>query len=143
MSCERRRPRDHLEQALLDGLREQGYVQGRSLVVERRFAEDSGRRLRSADTELAAPKLDEIVSTCSTSTDAVKQATTASGTPVIMAVVSDPVGQRLVASQARPGGNVTGRSSQAEDTMPNMLEWFALPSSPARPQLPGVFAECP
>ena len=118
-------PRDHLEQALLDGLREQGYVEGRNLVVERRYAEGSGQRLRSAATELAALKLDAIVSTCSPSTDAVKQATTASGTPVIMAVVSDPVGQRLVASLARPGGNVTGRSSQAEDTMPKMLELFA------------------
>ena len=118
-------PRSHLEQALLEGLREQGYVEGRNLVIERRYAEGSGQRLHSAAIDLAALKLDAIVSTCSPSTDAVKQATSGSGTPVVMAVVSDPVGQRLVASLARPGGNVTGRSSQAEDTMPKMLELFA------------------
>src|SRR5262249_17652569 len=66
-----------------------------------------------------------IVSTCSDSTAAAKRATSASGIPVVMAFVSDPVGQGLIASYKAPGGNVTGLSSQAEDTLPKMLETLA------------------
>jgi len=118
-------PRSHLEQAFLDGMRERGYVEGKNLVVERRFAEGSPERLREGAGELAALKLDAIVATCSPSTNAVKQATSASGTPIVMANVSDPVGQGLIASLARPGGNITGRSSQADETLPKMLELFS------------------
>jgi putative ABC transport system substrate-binding protein len=51
--------------------------------------------------------------------------TSANSTPIIMAAVADPVGQKLIASLARPGANVTGRSSQAEDLVPKKLELFA------------------
>ena len=124
-------PRNHLLDAFLDGMREQGYVEGKNLVVERRFAEGSLDRLIQGAGELSALKLDAIVTTCSPSTLAVKTATSGSTTPIVMAVVTDPVGQGLVASLARPGGNVTGRSSQVEDTLPKMLELFAgvLPKS--------------
>ena len=118
-------PRDHLLNAFLDGMREQGYVEGKNLVIERRFAEGSLDRLIEGAGELSALKLDAIVTTCSPSTLAVKTATSGSGTPIVMAVVTDPVGQGLVASLARPGGNVTGRSSQVEDTLPKMLGLFA------------------
>ena len=117
--------RDHLLQAFLAGMREQGYVEGRNLIIERRFAEGSADRLREGASALAALELDAIISTCSPSTSAVKQATAGSGTPVVMAVVSDPVGQGLVASLARPGGNITGRSSQGEDTLPKMFDLFS------------------
>ena len=118
-------PRGHLEQAFLDGMREQGYVEGRNLIIERVYAEGNAEQLRQGVGAFASRKLDAIVTTCSPSTDAAKQVTSTSGTPVIMAVVTDPVGQGLVASLAQPGGNVTGRSSQVEDTLPKMLELFS------------------
>ena len=65
-------------------------------------------------------KLDAIVTTCSPSTRAAKQATTS--TPIVMAAVSDPVGQGLTASLAKPGQNVTGRASQAEELLAKRLE---------------------
>src|SRR5687768_13130961 len=115
--------RGHLEQALLQGLREQGYVEGKNLVIERRYAD--GRRARTPEfaRELAAMKLDAVVTTCTPSTRAARQAT--ASTPIIMAAVADPVRQGLIASLARPGGNITGLSSQAEDILPKMMELFS------------------
>jgi putative ABC transport system substrate-binding protein len=115
--------RGHLEQALLEGLREQGYTEGKNLVIERRYAD--GRRARTPEfaRELAAMKLDAVITTCTPSTRAAKQAT--ASTPIIMAAVADPVGQRLIASLARPGANITGLSSQAEDILPKMMEFFS------------------
>ncbi len=74
-------------------------------------------------------KLDAVVTTCAPSTRATKQAL--ASTPIIMAAVADPVGQKLIASLARPGANITGLSSQAEDILPKMMELFAgvLPKS--------------
>jgi len=113
----------HLEQALLAGLREQGYVEGRNLVIERRYADGRGERLPEFARHLAAMKLDAVVTTCTPSTRAAKQAS--ASTPIVMAAVADPVGQRLIASLARPGANITGLSSQAEDILPKMMELFA------------------
>ncbi len=115
--------RGHLEQALLQGLREQGYVEGKNLVVERRYADGRTERTPEFARELAAMKLDAMVTTCTPSTRAAQQAT--GSTPIVMAAVADPVGQHLIASLARPGANITGLSSQAEDIMPKMLELFA------------------
>lgn len=115
--------RGHLEQALLDGLREQGYVEGRNLVVERRYADGVRERTPQFARELAAMKLDAVVTTCTPTTRAARQASAA--TPIIMAAVADPVAQQLVASLARPGGNITGLSSQAEDILPKMMELFS------------------
>jgi putative ABC transport system substrate-binding protein len=115
--------RGHLEQALLEGLREQGYVEGKNLVVERRYADGHRGRTPEFARELAAMKLDAVVTTCTPSTRAANQAT--ASTPIIMAAVADPVGQRLIASLARPGANITGLSSQAEDILPKMLEFFS------------------
>jgi putative ABC transport system substrate-binding protein len=121
--------RGHLEQALLEGLRAQGYVEGKNLVVERRYADGHRGQTPVFARELAAMKLDAIVTTCTPSTRAARQATTS--TPIIMAAVADPVGQRLIASLARPGANITGLSSQAEEILPKMMELFAtvLPKS--------------
>jgi putative ABC transport system substrate-binding protein len=118
--------RGHLEQALLDGMRDEGYVEGKNLVVERRYVDrGSFDEVRRAASELAALNLDAIVSTCSPSTTAAKEATAKSSIPVVMAFVSDPVGQGLIASYRRPGGNITGLSSQAEDTLPKMLQYLS------------------
>lgn len=115
--------RGHLEQALLQGLREQGYVEGKNLVLERRYADGRGERTPEFARELAAMKLDAVVTTCTPSTRAAQQAL--GSTPIVMAAVADPVGQHLITSLARPGANTTGLSSQAEDIMPKMLELFA------------------
>ena len=115
--------RGHLEQALLQGLREQGYVEGKNLILERRYADGRGDRTPEFARELAAMKLDAVVTTCTPTTRAAQQAV--GSTPIIMAAVADPVGQHLIASLARPGANLTGLSSQAEDLMPKMLGLFA------------------
>jgi putative tryptophan/tyrosine transport system substrate-binding protein len=101
-------------------------VEGKNLVVERRYV-DRGTydEVRAAARELAGLKLDAIVSTCSPSTAAAKEATAKTNMPVVMALVSDPVGQHLIESYRRPGGNITGLSSQAEDTLPKMLQYLS------------------
>ena len=129
--------RGHLEQALLQGLREQGFVEGKNLVLERRYADGRSDRVPEFARELAAMKLDAVVTTCTPSTRAAQQAT--GSTPIVMAAVADPVGQNLIASLARPGANITGLSSQAEDIMPKMLELFA--SVLPRPTTVAVFTE--
>jgi putative ABC transport system substrate-binding protein len=118
-----RAQRVHLEQALLEGLRDQGYVEGKNLVIERRYADGHRARTPQFARELAAMGLDAVVTTCTPSTRAARSAT--ASTPIIMAAVADPVGQGLIASLARPGGNITGLSSQAEDILPKMMERFA------------------
>ena len=116
--------RGHLEEALLRSLGEQGYVEGRNLIIERRYAGAGGRaRVIESAQELAALKLDAVVATCTTSTGAAKQAMGA--TPIVMAAVSDPVGHGFIASLARPGGNITGLSSQGEEVLPKMMEFFS------------------
>jgi putative tryptophan/tyrosine transport system substrate-binding protein len=115
--------RGHLEQALLLGLREQGYVEGRNLVIERRYADGRRERVPEFARELAAMKLDAVVTTCTPSTRAARQASASMS--IVMAAVADPVGQRLIASLARPGANITGLSSQAEDILPKMIEQFS------------------
>lgn len=112
--------RRHLEQSLLAGLREQGYVEGRNLVIERRYADSHRERLPEFARDLAAMKLDAVVTTCTPSTRAAKQAI--ASTPIVMAAVADPVGQGLIASLARPGANITGLSSQTEDILPKLME---------------------
>jgi putative ABC transport system substrate-binding protein len=116
--------RGGLEQELLQGLRERGYVEGKNLIIERRYAGANMSVLSPQYArELAGMKLDAIVTTCSPSTQTAKNAT--SSTPIVMAAVSDPVGQKIIASLARPGQNVTGLSSQAGELLPKRLELLA------------------
>jgi len=116
--------RGHLEQSLIRSLAEQGYVEGRNLTIERRYAGAGGRtRVIESARELAGMNLDAVVTTCTPSTATAKAAI--ASTPIVMAAVSDPVGQGLIASLAKPGGNITGLSSQGEDLLPKMMELFA------------------
>jgi putative ABC transport system substrate-binding protein len=117
---------DSLDQAFVQGLRDQGYVEGKNLTIERRY---STTGLKDNANELAGMKLDAILTTCTPSTRIMKEAT--SSTPIVMGAVSDPVRQGIIASLARPGQNVTGTSSQAEDLLPKRLELVAalLPKS--------------
>jgi putative ABC transport system substrate-binding protein len=107
---------------LLEGLREHGYVEGKNLLFERRHAEGQGERMPAIADELIALKLDAIVTTCTPSTRLMYSRT--HSVPLIMAAVSDPVGQKLIASLARPGGNITGLASQFEDIAGKMLALF-------------------
>lgn len=102
------------------GLRELGYVEGKNLTVDRRYAHLRGDQLPAIARELAALRPDVIVTGCTSSTRAAMQAT--QQIPIVMASVSDPVGQGFVKNLARPGTNVTGRSSQSRELMPKMLE---------------------
>jgi putative ABC transport system substrate-binding protein len=109
--------RSPLDAALVEGLREQGYIEGKNLVIERRY---SSSKLRDNASELAGMKLDAVLTTCTPSTRLMKQAT--SSTPIVMVAVSDPVNQGVILSLAKPGGNVTGLSSQAEELLAKRLE---------------------
>jgi putative ABC transport system substrate-binding protein len=95
--------------SLRKGLRELGYVEGKNIVVEYRFAEDRYERLQGLAAELVRNKADVIVVHSTPGTRAAKQATRT--TPIVMVNVADPVGAGLVASLARPGGHITGVSN--------------------------------
>ena len=107
---------EHLIKALDEGLRELGYVEGRNIVFERRFAEGKQERLPALAAELVRLNVDVIVTGSNPVIAAVKQAT--AKIPVVMAASRDPVGAGFIASVARPGGNITGL---ANDPAPEIL----------------------
>ena len=107
---------------LVAGLRDHGYIEGKNLIIERRYGHLDPKRYSVAAHELAGMNLDAIVTVCSGTTRAVKDAT--NSTPIVMLSVPDPVGQGLASSLAHPGTNVTGRSSQHFDLVPKMLQLF-------------------
>ena len=113
----------HLTRALEDGMRELGYVEGRNVVYERRFAHGDARRLPELAGELVKLGPDVIVTGANPVIEAVRRATTT--LPVVMGISRDPVGAGFVASYARPGGNVTGLASDpAPDVLGKDLEIF-------------------
>jgi len=105
--------------ALLRGLRELGYVYGRDFVTEARSSEGKSERFPGLAAELVALPVDVIVA-LGPALPALKQAT--STIPIVMTGAGDPVGQGLVQSLARPGGNITGLSLQSVDTVGKRLE---------------------
>src|SRR5918996_1369752 len=107
-------------EAFRRGLREQGYVEGQDLVVEYRYAHDNLERLREFAAELARLKVEIIVTGGAISTRPAKEA--AGTIPIVMAYESDPVASGLVASLARPGGNITGLTSNAGELNGKRLE---------------------
>ncbi len=96
----------HLVRAFEDGLRDLGYVVGRNLMIEYRFADGKLERLPQLAEDLVRLKVDVIVTGTNPNAIAAKRATTT--IPIVMTTSVDPVGTGLVASVARPGGNVTG-----------------------------------
>jgi putative tryptophan/tyrosine transport system substrate-binding protein len=108
-------------------LGELGWIEGRTVAIEYRWAEGSRERAAEIAAEFARLKVDLIATSGIPSTRAAKQAT--SSIPIVFAVVSDPVGAGLIASLARPGGNLTGLSLQYTDLAGKRLELFgeALP----------------
>src|SRR5438094_10453609 len=96
-------------EAFRRGLRELGYVEGKNIVIEWRYAEGKLDRLGELAAELVRLKVDVIVSAGPPPTRTAKQATAT--IPVVMAFDSDPIANGFVASLARPGGNITGLSA--------------------------------
>ena len=91
---------------LIQGLRELGYVEGRNVRFEYRFAEGKFDRLPELAAELVRLNVDVIVGFVTQATEAAKKQT--STIPIVMVGVSDPIGAGLATSLAHPGGNVTG-----------------------------------
>jgi putative tryptophan/tyrosine transport system substrate-binding protein len=106
--------------AFRQGLRELGYVEGKNLIIESRFAEARTDQLPALAAELVRLKVDVIVTGGPLPTRSAKEAT--STIPIVMAFDTDPVGNRFVASLARPGGNITGLSDFAPEISGKGLE---------------------
>jgi putative ABC transport system substrate-binding protein len=110
----------HWIAAFAQGLRELGWVEGRTVAVEVRWAEGRNERYGEIAAEFVRLKVDAIVTVGTPAALAAKQAT--SVVPIVFVAASDPVGTGLVASFPRPGGNITGRSIQQADTASKRLE---------------------
>jgi ABC-type uncharacterized transport system substrate-binding protein len=107
-------------EAFRQGLRELGNVEGKNIVVEWRFAEGKADRLPGLAAELVRLKVEVIVTSGPAATRAAKEATVT--IPIVTAQDPDPVGDGLVASLARPGGNITGLSTLAPEISGKRLE---------------------
>jgi putative tryptophan/tyrosine transport system substrate-binding protein len=130
-------------EAFRQGLRDLGYVEGRNLVIEYRDAQGKLEPLPALAAELVALKVDVIVASSTAAALAAKQTT--SVVPIVFATVPDPVASGLVASLARPGGNVTGLSNLNADLVGKGLEYLtqAVPGARRVAVLsqPGAFGE--
>jgi len=113
-------PPDANLDVFIQGLRELGYIDGKNIVIEYRFAAGKTDRFPELATELVRLKVDAIFTGGVTGAFALKQATKT--IPMFFFSTSDPVGTGVVASLARPGGNITGISLQASDLWPKRLE---------------------
>jgi putative ABC transport system substrate-binding protein len=107
-------------EAFRQGLRELGYVEGKNIIIEYRYAEGKLDRLPALAVELVRLKVDVIVTAGPTSTRPAREATVT--IPIVMTQDSDPVGSGFVSSLARPGGNVTGLATLAPEISGKQLE---------------------
>ena len=110
---------DRFINAFLDGMRERGYVVGRNLIFDVRYADGDPNRLPGLVDELIALKPD-VLAGAESAAQIMKSKT--SSIPIVLTVSSDPVALGLAQSLARPGGNVTGVSSQSELLAPKHIE---------------------
>jgi len=108
--------------AFRDGMRERGYIEGQNLSVAVRWPQGSFDQDPSVVTELVNSNVDVIVAWATPTVIAVRRAT--STIPIVMVSVGDPVGSGLIASLARPGGNITGLSNIAVDLNAKLMELF-------------------
>jgi putative tryptophan/tyrosine transport system substrate-binding protein len=107
-------------EALRQGLRELGYVEGQNIALEPRWAEGQYDRYPTLAADLVRSKVDVIVAMSGPATQAAQQATRT--IPIVMSLVNDPVGSGLVPSLAHPGGNVTGTSVMSPDLLGKQLQ---------------------
>jgi putative ABC transport system substrate-binding protein len=121
----------HWYTAFVQRLRELGWTDGRNIAIEYRWGEGRNERFAEIAAEFVRRKIDVIVTSGTPAVLAAKEAT--SVIPIVFTLVGDPVGTGLVASLARPGGNVTGLSLQSTDLASKRLEIL-------REVLPGVRA---
>jgi ABC-type uncharacterized transport system substrate-binding protein len=109
-------------EAFRERLRELGYVEGKNVLIESRYADGKLERLPNLAAELVRLKVDVIVTASGPALQAAKQV---SGTiPIVFAAIADPVGSGYVSSLKRPGGHVTGLSTMAPDLDSKRLELF-------------------
>jgi putative ABC transport system substrate-binding protein len=112
------------QNSLLDsfyqGLRDHGYVEGKNILLERRFTGNDVSKALALAQELAALKVDVIFAPSSTFVEAARQAT--AQIPIVFSSHNDPVGSGHIASLARPGGNITGVSQMATELNAKQLE---------------------
>jgi putative ABC transport system substrate-binding protein len=106
--------------AFTQGMRELGYLDGKNLVVEWRFADGKSERLAGLAAELVRMKVEVIATHGTPATQAAQRAT--STVPIVFAAASEPIGSGFAASLARPGGNITGLSLTTVDVSPKHLE---------------------
>lgn len=110
------------QEAFRQGLRERGYIEGKNILIEYRYAEGKLERLPALAAELVRLKVDVIVTTSSAPTRAAKGAT--SSIPIVMTQDNDPVGNGFVASLARPAGNITGLAALDPELSGKRLEFL-------------------
>jgi ABC-type uncharacterized transport system substrate-binding protein len=108
--------------AFVKRLQELGWIEGRTVAIEYRWAQGRSERFAEIAAELVRLKVDVIVTWAAAPSIAAKQATSA--IPIVFAAQTDPVGVGLVASLSRPGGNVTGLSLQQSDTGGKRLQFL-------------------
>src|SRR2546428_785414 len=114
--------RDPFVEAFLEGMRALGYVEGQNLVMEYRGAEGQYERFPALAAELVRLKVDVIVTGSTPGALAAKEVTQT--IPIVMAAIGDAVGSGLVASLARPGGNITGLAVLAPELVGKQLEFL-------------------
>ena len=102
------------------GLHELGYVEGQNIAIERRYGDSIAEKLPDLAAELVKLKVDIIVAWSTPAAIAAKQATNT--IPIVAAVMADPVGDGLVASLARPGGNITGTTFVGPELVSKRLQ---------------------
>ena len=100
-----------IKQAFLRGLRENGYIEGQNITIEHRYSEVGPDQLNNTVDELVQLGVDVIVATGTPAALAAKRAT--NSIPIVALSMADPVADGLIASLARPGGNVTGNTFMA------------------------------
>ena len=100
-------------EAFRQGLRERGYVEGKDVLIQQRYADGNLDRLSALAGDLVHLNVDVIVSASSQGTRSLKEATNT--IPIVMTSDTDPVGNKFVASLARPSGNITGLSILAPE----------------------------